>query len=93
MYWRIYGPNNPLTPLQSTNDIAFKSGNMEVTSGTLVWPDGQAGEQSFTLDVKPFTSWEIEKTFVIGLEKVEGGDPSLGHGEVSPTTGQVTLTV
>ncbi|XP_052793587.1 adhesion G-protein coupled receptor V1-like [Mya arenaria] len=93
VYWRIFGPNNPKSPLQSTNDIAFKSGNMELTSGTLKWADGQAGERTITLDIKPFSSWEIEKTFVIGLEKVEGSPATVGNGEVSPTMGSVSLTI
>lgn len=93
VYWRIFGPNNPLAALEATNDIAFVSGNRELTSGTLNWPDGQAGERTFSLDIKPFTSWEIEKTFVIRLEKIVGSPASVGDGEVSPTTGSVTLTV
>ena len=93
VYWSIFGPNNPQAALQATNDIAYVSGNREYTSGTLVWIDGQSGEQTFTLDIKPFTSWEIEKSFVIRLEKVQGSPVSIGHGEVSPTTGSVVLTV
>lgn len=91
--WRIYGPNNPQSALQATNDIAFVSGSQELTSGTLTWPDGQAGEKTFSLDIKPFTSWEIEKTFVIKLEKIQGSPTSVGHGEISPTSGSVALTV
>ena len=93
MDWRILGPNNPGVVLISTNDIAHISNGREVTGGSLMWEDGQGGERTFTLIVKPFSSWEIEKSFVIELFKVNGFPPSVGDGEVSPTTGSVTLTV
>ena len=68
-------------------------GNRELTSGSLVWEDGQGGERTFTLDIKPFSSWEIEKVYVIELANVIGSPENIGEGEVSPTTGRVNLTV
>ncbi|KAL4228132.1 hypothetical protein ACF0H5_013567 [Mactra antiquata] len=91
--WRIFGPNNPEAPLQSTNDIAFVSGNRELTSGTLNWQDGQAGERTFTLKIKPFSSWEIEKVFIIKLVSVKGSPGHIGDGEVGPTTGSIRFTI
>ncbi|KAH3717902.1 hypothetical protein DPMN_060698 [Dreissena polymorpha] len=93
VFWQIFGPNNPTSPLQGTNDISYVVGSNELTSGTLKWADGEAEERTFTLNVKPFSSWEIEKTFVVKITKVEGSPVTSGNGEVSPTTGAVLLTI
>ena len=87
------GPNNPGVMLEATNDVAYRFQGREQTSGTLLWQDGQGGERTFILDIKPFSSWEIEKTFIIEIFKVEGFPQSVGNGEISPTNGSVTLTV
>ena len=93
IYWRIMGPNNPFLALEATNDIAYITEGIERTSGTLMWQDRQGGDRMFTLVVKPFSSWEIEKVFVIEIYRVEGFPPTVGHGEISPTHGKFTLTV
>lgn len=93
MNWRIFGPNNPSAPLQATNDIAYVSEGREYTSGSLQWLDGEGGEKTFVLQIKPFSSWEIEKAFVIKLDSIIGSPSYIGNGEVSPTTGSVVFTV
>ena len=93
IYWRITGPNNPFLPLEATNDIAYVTAAGDRTSGTLIWQDGQGGDRMFTLVIKPFSSWEIEKVFVIEIYRIDGFPPTVGHGEISPTHGKVILTV
>ncbi|KAK3601208.1 hypothetical protein CHS0354_004408 [Potamilus streckersoni] len=93
VYWQILGPNNPGAILEATNDIAYLLNGQEVTKGTLLWEDGQSGEKTFTLNIKPFSSWEIQKTFIIQLYKIQGSPSTAGDGEVGPTTGNVTLTI
>ncbi|KAL3865787.1 hypothetical protein ACJMK2_043142 [Sinanodonta woodiana] len=93
VYWQILGPNNPGAVLEATNDIAYLLNGQEVTKGTLLWDDGQSGEKTFTLNIKPFSSWEIQKTFIVQLYKIQGSPSTAGDGEVGPTTGNVTLTI
>lgn len=83
VYWRIMGPNNPLQILEATNDISMVSGNKEVTTGSLLWNDGESGEKSFVLDLKPFSSWEVEKTFLVEIYNIQGSPSEAGSGEIS----------
>ena len=79
--------------LEATNDVSYISNGRELTRGSLIWEDGQGGERTFMLSIKPFSSWEIEKAFVIQIYKIQGFPPTTGDGEISPTTGNTTLTV
>lgn len=88
------GPNNPNHILEETNDVsAYSNEGREVTSGSLVWADGESGEKNFVLNVKPYTEWEIQKTFVIMIYSIEGFPASLGNGEVGIQGGNFTLIV
>lgn len=87
------GPNNPLQVLEATNDISMVSGNKEVTTGSLQWSGGESGEKSFVLDLKPFSSWEVEKTFVVEIYRVQGSPQGTGNGEISASAGKTTITV
>lgn len=87
------GPNNPNLPLEDTSDISFGSGDIQTTSGRLSWADGEAGNRQFTLSIKPHTSWEIQKTFIIKICNIQATPPSVGIGEVSPTSGKIIFTV
>jgi hypothetical protein len=87
------GPNNPLQVLEATNDISMVSGNKEVTAGSLQWNSGESGDKSFVLDLKPFSTWEVEKTFVVEIYRVQGSPQGTGNGEISTTTGKTTITV
>ena len=87
------GPNDPVRPLQETNDISYTWNSREWTSGTLTWSADQAGEQEIVLNVKPYQGVEIEKVFVVMLYGIQGRPSSVGNGEVSPTAGNVTLKV
>jgi hypothetical protein len=80
-------------PLESTEDVAFVSESREFTSGNLVWQDGESGNKTFILNIKSFSSWEIEKVFVIKLESIIGFPSTVGNGEVGPMQGSVVLTV
>lgn len=93
VYWRIMGPNNPLQILEATNDISMVSGNKEVTTGSLLWNDGESGEKSFVLDLKPFSSWEVEKTFLVEIYNVQGSPSEAGSGEISISAGKTTIIV
>ena len=88
------GPNNPNRVLEETNDIIHY--NMEgegMTSGSLTWPDGEGGEQSFTITVKPYTGWEVAKTFAVMIYDIQGFPASEGSGEPSPAGLELLLTV
>ncbi|XP_061172919.1 adhesion G-protein coupled receptor V1-like [Saccostrea echinata] len=93
VYWRIMGPNNPLQVLEATNDISMVSENHEVTSGSLVWSSGENAAKSFVLDLKPFSSWEVEKTFVVEIYSVQGSPPGTGNGEISTSAGKITIII
>ena len=64
-----------------------------MTSGVIAWEDGEAGVKSLTLEVKPFTTWEVEKMFVIELYQVAGAPPGIGDGEVDGELGSIVFTV
>nr|KAG5699575.1 hypothetical protein BaRGS_033771 [Batillaria attramentaria] len=87
------GPNNPNLQLEDTSDISYTSGGAETTSGRLPWGDGEAGTKQFMLNVKPYTSWEIQKVFVIEMYDIQGSPASVGNGEISPTNGKIVLTI
>ena len=87
------GPNNPLQVLEATNDISMVSGGREVTSGSLLWSDREGGEKSFVLDLKPFSSWEVEKTFIVEIYSIQGNPPETGSGEISTSSGKTTIIV
>lgn len=87
------GPNNPLQILEATNDISMVSGNKEVTTGSLLWNDGESGEKSFVLDLKPFSSWEVEKTFLVEIYNIQGSPSEAGSGEISISAGKTTIIV
>ncbi|KAL8615958.1 hypothetical protein ACOMHN_034634 [Nucella lapillus] len=91
--WRITGPNNPNLPLSSTTDVSHTVSGVETTSGRLTWGDGQSGSKQFTLTIKPYTSREIAKTFVVEIYSIQATPPAVGNGEVSPAAGKVALTV
>lgn len=93
VYWRIMGPNNPLQILEATNDISMVSGNKEVTTGSLLWNEGESGEKSFVLDLKPFSSWEVEKTFLVEIYNIQGSPSEAGSGEISISAGKTTIIV
>ncbi|KAK7486836.1 hypothetical protein BaRGS_00021983 [Batillaria attramentaria] len=93
VFWRIMGPNNPNLQLEDTSDISYTSGGAETTSGRLPWGDGEAGTKQFMLNVKPYTSWEIQKVFVIEMYDIQGSPASVGNGEISPTNGKIVLTI
>lgn len=79
--------------LIETNDINFISGNTKVTSGSLTWNDQEAGVKTFDLYLEPYTTWEIEKTFVIQIFEIQGSPQGVGDGEIGPKTGNFTITV
>ncbi|XP_055956200.1 adhesion G-protein coupled receptor V1 [Patella vulgata] len=87
VYWQILGPNNPNMVLQDTNDISFDINSVESTQGQLIWKDGESGEKEFKLNIKAYSTWEIEKRFIIQIYRI------VGSGEISPDTGNVTLTI
>ncbi|XP_069137444.1 adhesion G-protein coupled receptor V1-like isoform X2 [Argopecten irradians] len=93
VFWRILGPNNPGNVLVETNDISHNENGPETTQGSLIWADAEGGEKAFQLRVKPYTSWEIQKIFVIEINKVQGFPMTVGDGEVGPSTGKVVLTI
>ncbi|XP_033749541.1 adhesion G-protein coupled receptor V1-like [Pecten maximus] len=93
VFWRILGPNNPGNVLVETNDVSYNENGPETTQGSLVWADAEGGEKTFQLRVKPYTSWEIQKIFVIEIYKVQGFPMTVGDGEVGPSTGKVVLTI
>ena len=87
------GPNSPDVVLEDTSDLSYNANGVEVTSGSLVWGDSEAGPKEFVINIKPYSSWEIEKTFVLEIYKIEANPPTAEAGEVSETRGQVTLKV
>ena len=91
--WRILGPNTA-QPLEETNDVSyFTPEGLETTTGFLEWENGQGGEKTFTLIVKPHNGWEIQKEFLISIYDITGFPISDGNGQVHPETGEMTLTV
>ncbi|XP_041376199.1 adhesion G-protein coupled receptor V1-like [Gigantopelta aegis] len=93
VYWRIMGPNNPAIVLEDTGDLSYNNNGVEVTSGTLVWADSEAGQKKFVINIKPYSSWEIEKHFILEIFKIEANPLSAEAGEVSETRGKVTLKI
>lgn len=91
--WRLLGPNNPQRVLLETNDIFYISNNQETTSGHLVWENGESGAKTITLYIKPYSSWEVQKIFVVEIVTVSGFPNSVGDGEIGPNTGKTTVTV
>ena len=87
------GPNNPQRVLLETNDIFYIANNKETTSGALVWSDGESGVKTITLYIKPYSSWEIQKTFIIEIVTISGFPANVGDGEIGPTTGKASVTV
>ena len=87
------GPNNPGQELLVTNDIAYISNNMEMTAGSLTWNDNQGGERNITLYIKPFSSWEVQKSFVVEIYNIQGRPDNVGDGEIGLTTGKAVLMV
>ncbi|CAH1797156.1 unnamed protein product [Owenia fusiformis] len=93
LHWRIMGPNNPELILDETNDIGVTTGVRETVEGVLTWDDSEGGVKMLTLNIKPYTDWEIEKTYVIEIARIEGSTPTTGNGELSPLAGNVTLKI
>lgn len=91
--WRILGPNNPGQVLSDTSDIAYRVNNVDVTQGTLVWGDGEAGEKRLMMYIKPHNGWEIQKQFVVEIYSVTGAPSGVGDGEADPDRSRLTLTV
>ena len=87
------GPNNPQRVLLETNDIFYIENNKETTSGSLVWMNGESGAKTVTLNIKPYSSWEIQKTFIVEIVTVTGYPASVGDGEIGPNTGKASITV
>ena len=88
------GPNNPNRIVQETNDLIHYNGEGEgVTSGSMTWDDGELGAKSFALVVQPYTNWEVAKQFVVMIYDIQGFPADIGSGELSPTAGQLLLTV
>ena len=88
------GPNNPNLQLEDTTDLSYLSDQgSEVTTGSFTWADGESGSRQLRLDVKAYTSWEVEKTFVVELYKVVATPQGIGEGEVDQETGQVSIKV
>ena len=88
------GPNDENQQLQGTSDVSYYTlAGTEATAGSLVWRDGESGDKSFTLVVKPRTGWEIQKVFHVVIYDVLGYPVNTGNGEVSTDAGTVVLTV
>lgn len=87
------GPNNPTLQLVDTSDISSLINGQEVTMSSFVWSDGESGKKTITLDIKPYTSWEIEKSFIVELYRVSGSPASVGDGEIDDTQGKITVKV
>lgn len=87
------GPNNPDLILEGTNDIASISGGRETTSGSLYWNEGEAGQKTFTLNIKPYIRWEIQMLFKVIIYQINGYPKDVGDGEISRTHGSVSLIV
>lgn len=87
------GPNNPQRVLLETNDIFYISNNQESTSGNLVWSDGESGAKTITLNIKPYSSWEIQEIFIVEIVTITGYPKSSGDGEIGPNTGKASVTV
>ena len=94
VFWRIMGPNNTSRVLTETSDVAFVSNtNEETTSGSLVWKDNEGGLKALSLTVKSHTAWELQKEFVISIFNIVSSPSSVGSGDISPSTGNLTLNV
>lgn len=87
------GPNSPSMILESTNDIGYISRGSEVTEGSLIWSDGEAGQKSFNVVIKGRVNREIEKAFFIEIYNVQATPASVGNGQADPQAKTVTLTV
>ena len=88
------GPNNPNHILEETNDVSvYTLEGREVTQGSLTWPANEAGEKNFVLNIKPYTEWEIQKTFVIMIYDIEGFPASSGSGEIGLQGSNFTVVV
>jgi hypothetical protein len=87
------GPNNPQRVLLETNDIFYISNNQEKTIGSLVWSDGESGAKTVTFNIKPYSSWEIQKTFIVEIVTITGYPSTVGNGQIGPSTGKATIIV
>ena len=88
------GPNNPRLPLEDTTDLSFLSDQgSEVTTGSFTWSDGETGVRQLSLDIKAYTSWEVEKTFIVELYRVVATLQGIGEGEIDPDMGKVSIKV
>ncbi|KAH9498632.1 Adhesion G-protein coupled receptor V1 [Bulinus truncatus] len=93
VFWRILGPNNPAMLLDDTSDISCLVNNQEVTRSSLTWQDGELGVKQLTLVIKGYTTWEVEKSFVIELYKVTGIPAGVEDGEVDDVQGKVVIKI
>lgn len=87
------GPNNPNQQLEDTSDISSTVDGREVTSGSLTWQNGTLGTQQLVMNIKPYTTWEVEKSFVLELYRVSGSPVGVGDGEVDTAHGSVIIKV
>lgn len=87
------GPNNPRIQLEDISDISAIVDGREVTYGSFIWEDGKLGTQQLMLSIKSYTSWEVEKSFVVELYKVSGTPTGVGDGEVDGSHGRIVIKV
>ncbi|CAL1526999.1 unnamed protein product [Lymnaea stagnalis] len=93
VFWRIMGPNNAMLQLVGTGDISSVVNNQDVTQGSLTWQDGELGVKQLVIDIKTYTTWEVEKSFVVELYRVSGTPTGVGDGEVVGVQGKLTIKV
>ncbi|KAI8777860.1 G-protein coupled receptor 98, partial [Biomphalaria glabrata] len=93
VFWRLMGPNNPNMVLDDTRDISILINGQEVTSSSLIWQDGELGVKQLTFDIKGYTTWEVEKLFVVEIYKVSGSPAGVGDGEVDDQKGNVVIKI
>jgi hypothetical protein len=87
------GFNDKNKQVFDTNDISYNKSGTEVTSGTLVWENGELGQKKIPLTIKPYMGPEIQKIFWITIYDIVGSPSTSGHGEVGPLAGSAELTV
>lgn len=91
--WQLLGPNTEQR-LQEVTDIAHvNSQQVEVTNGQFIWENGEGGRRTMTLLVKPFTGWEIQKTYVIEIVDIRNEINAVDNGEVDPIAANVTIVI
>ncbi|XP_064619709.1 adhesion G-protein coupled receptor V1-like [Lineus longissimus] len=93
VHWRIMGFNDKNKQVFDTNDVSYNISGTEVTSGSLVWADGELGQKNIALTIKPHTGPEIQKIFLITIYDIVGSPATSGHGEVGPLAGSAELTI